>query len=110
MKGFKNLGKIKELYSRGGNIIQYLKNLKDSKSNKTEDILISYDLQSGSYIKEVSKSNLDAKIATMECYEFEKRMFPHARSPKALSILAKYRGLTIGKKYAEAFNIARIIS
>jgi len=58
----------------------------------------------------VSKSNLDAKIATMECYEFEKRMFPHARSPKALSILAKYRGLTIGKKYAEAFNIARIIS
>ena len=57
MKGFENLGKIKELYSRGGNIIQYLKKLKDSKSNKTEDILISYDLQSGSYIKEASIDN-----------------------------------------------------
>jgi len=58
---------------------------------------------------EVSKSNLDAKIAGMESYEFEKRMFPHPRSPKALSILAQYRGLTIGKEYAESFMIVRTI-
>jgi len=56
---------------------------------------------------EVSKSNLDAKIAGMESYEFEKRIFPHPRSPKALSILAQYRGLTIGKEYAESFMIVR---
>ena len=56
---------------------------------------------------EVSKSNLDAKIAAMESYEFEKRMFPHPRSPQALTILAKYRGLTIGKEYAESFMIVR---
>ena len=56
---------------------------------------------------EVSKSNLDAKIAGMESYEFEKRIFPHPRSPKALSILAQYLGLTIGKEYAESFMIVR---
>jgi hypothetical protein len=36
-------------------------------------------------------------------------MFPHPRSPKALSILAQYRGLTIGKEYAESFMIVRTI-
>jgi LmbE family N-acetylglucosaminyl deacetylase len=58
---------------------------------------------------EVSKSNLDAKITGMESYEFEKRLFPHPRSPKALSILAQYRGITIGKEYAEAFTIVRSV-
>lgn len=58
---------------------------------------------------EVSKSNLEAKIAGMESYEFEKRNFPHPRSSKALSILAQYRGLTIGKEYAESFVIVRNI-
>tara|TARA_Y100000385_G_C12956935_1_gene577961 strand:- start:254 stop:709 length:456 start_codon:yes stop_codon:yes gene_type:complete len=56
---------------------------------------------------EISKLNMDAKIAAMESYEFEKRMFPHPRSPQALTILAQYRGLTIGKEYAESFMIVR---
>ena len=58
---------------------------------------------------EVSVKNLNTKIKGMESYEFEKRMFPHPRSPKALSILAQYRGLTIGKEYAEAFTIVRSV-
>lgn len=59
---------------------------------------------------EISKENLDAKIKGMESYEFEKRAYPHPRSPEALTILAKQRGLTVGKYYAEAFNIVRTIS
>ena len=58
---------------------------------------------------EVSKKNLEAKINGMESYEFEKRAYPHPRSPKALEILAQYRGLTVGVEYAESFCIIRSI-
>ena len=59
---------------------------------------------------EVSEINLEAKINGMESYEFEKRKFPHPRSPKALKILAQQRGITVGKFYAEAFQIIRFIN
>mgnify|MGYP006084240547 CR=1 FL=1 len=59
---------------------------------------------------EVSEKNLEAKIKGMECYEFEKRKYPHPRSPEALKILAEYRGITVGLKFAEAFSIVRLIS
>jgi len=59
---------------------------------------------------EVSEKDLDAKIKGMESYEFEKRNFPHPRSPKALTILAQYRGVMVGKEYAESFFIVRNIS
>ena len=58
---------------------------------------------------EVSKSNLDAKILGMESYEYEKRDYPHPRSPQALRLLAEYRGISIGRKFAEAFAIIRSI-
>lgn len=50
MEKFKQLHKIKELYEKGGNIIQYLKSIGQNEVNTTEDILISYDFQAGSYI------------------------------------------------------------
>jgi N-acetylglucosamine malate deacetylase 1 len=56
---------------------------------------------------DVSEKNLEAKIKGMECYEFEKRKYPHPRSPEALKILAEYRGVTVGLKFAEAFTIIR---
>lgn len=59
---------------------------------------------------EISKEDLDAKIKGMESYEFEKRGYPHPRSPEALTILAQQRGVIVGKKYAEAFSIVRIIN
>ncbi|MCT4628552.1 PIG-L family deacetylase [Winogradskyella sp.] len=59
---------------------------------------------------EVSQKDIDAKIKGMESYEFEKRNYPHPRSPEALTILAKQRGVMVGKPYAEAFNIVRIIA
>lgn len=57
----------------------------------------------------VSQENLRAKIKGMESYEFEKRAYPHPRAPKALEILAQYRGLSFGIKYAESFCIIRSI-
>ena len=51
MEKFKQLRKIREVFSKGGKMIMYLKGLNQSKSNTIEDILISYDFQSGSYIK-----------------------------------------------------------
>ena len=59
---------------------------------------------------EVSIKNLEAKIKAMESYEFEKRKYPHPRSPEALKILSQQRGITVGKNYAEAFTIVRLIS
>ena len=56
MEKFKQLQKIKELYSKGENIIQYLKSIGNNEKNTIEDILISYDFQSGSYIQGFSKN------------------------------------------------------
>jgi LmbE family N-acetylglucosaminyl deacetylase len=56
---------------------------------------------------EVSEENLDAKIKGMESYEFEKRPYPHPRSPEALKIQAKRWGVAVGKNYSEAFCLVR---
>ena len=57
-----------------------------------------------------SEQNLEAKINAMENYEFERRAFPHPRSPEALRIYAQRWGISVGIDYAEAFNIVRIIN
>lgn len=56
MEKFKHLQKIKELYDNNENIIQYLKRIGKNDVNSIEDILISYDFQSGSYIKHLSRN------------------------------------------------------
>lgn len=58
---------------------------------------------------ELKASNLEAKIKGMECYKYEKRDFPHPRSPKALEIHAQNWGISVGLPMAEAFFIARSI-
>jgi len=58
----------------------------------------------------VSETDVNAKIEAMECYEFEKRQYPHPRSPEALKILAQRWGMVIGKNYAEAFCLIRSIA
>ena len=45
----------------------------------------------------------------MESYEFEKRGFPHPRSPKSLEIQAQRWGVVVGVEYSEAFVIVRSI-
>ena len=56
------------------------------------------------------ENHLQAKIAAMESYKFEKRSYPHPRSPKALSIRASSWGQSVGSEYAEAFCIVRSIT
>jgi LmbE family N-acetylglucosaminyl deacetylase len=58
----------------------------------------------------VSGENIKAKISAMESYEFERRLYPHPRSPEALEIVAKRWGVVVGVEYAEAFSIIRVVS
>jgi LmbE family N-acetylglucosaminyl deacetylase len=57
----------------------------------------------------VSKENVEAKIKGMESYEFEKRPYPHPRSPQALTIQAQRWGVAVGCEFAEAFCLVRSI-
>jgi LmbE family N-acetylglucosaminyl deacetylase len=59
---------------------------------------------------EAEEKNLEAKIKGMECYEFEKRDFPHPRSPMALKIQAQRWGIATGKNFVEAFQLVRLIN
>ena len=47
------------------------------------------------------------KIKLLKIYEDELKKFPHSRSLEGVEILAKYRGVQIGVKYAEAFYLLR---
>lgn len=58
----------------------------------------------------VSEADIAAKITGMESYEFERRTYPHPRSPEALRIQAKRWGIAVGAEFAEAFCIVRSIS
>jgi LmbE family N-acetylglucosaminyl deacetylase len=59
---------------------------------------------------EVSEENVNAKIKGMEAYEFERRQFPHPRSPEALKIQSQRWGIVVGKQFAEAFCLIRSIN
>lgn len=56
------LHRIKEIYSHGGNIIQYLRKESDERQNSLEDILISYDFQAGSYTEMMEKNTAGAVV------------------------------------------------
>lgn len=58
----------------------------------------------------VSEENVKAKIKGMESYEFERREYPHPRSPEALMIQVKRWGVVVGSDYAEAFCMIRSIN
>lgn len=58
---------------------------------------------------EISEDDLAAKCKAMESYEFEKRAYPHPRSPKALRVRAQMWGVANGVMLSEAFQIIRTI-
>lgn len=58
---------------------------------------------------EISEEDLEAKVKAMECYEYEKRPYPHPRSPEALKVRAQMWGVAHGVNYAEAFQVVRTI-
>lgn len=53
---------------------------------------------------------IDKKISALKCYKNELKKFPHSRSIEGVKIIAKYRGMISGLKFAEAFIIHRIIN
>lgn len=52
---------------------------------------------------------LPQKIAAMQMYESEARLFPHPRSPEALRAAAQHWGSVVGVEAAEAFHLVRSI-
>jgi hypothetical protein len=61
------------------------------------------------FFMSVSEKDIQAKILGMESYEFEKRAYPHPRSPEALKIQSQRWGVAVGCGFAEAFQIIRSI-
>lgn len=57
----------------------------------------------------VTIENIQAKINGMECYQFERRSYPHPRSPEALKLRAQNWGVNVGCEFAEAFCVVRSI-
>ena len=58
---------------------------------------------------EINELNLNSKINAMESYNFEKRDYPHPRSPDSIKINAQNHGKNIGVVFAEAFCVLRNI-
>lgn len=52
---------------------------------------------------------LEIKCEAMKKYESELCEFPHPRSQDMLRALAEVRGATVGVRYAEAFEVLRIV-
>ncbi|MDG4717678.1 MULTISPECIES: PIG-L deacetylase family protein [Thalassospira] len=50
---------------------------------------------------------IERKVSALLSYNMELRDEPHARSLSAIKNLAKYRGSSVGKKFAEAFMLER---
>ena len=65
---------------------------------------------SPNFFVELKKNEIEAKCKAMECYEFEKRYFPHPRSREALINRSQMWGIANGVYYAEAFQLIRIIN
>ncbi|HEX9956332.1 MAG TPA: methyltransferase domain-containing protein [Fibrella sp.] len=66
MNKYKFLAQIKEQYDQGNNVMGFLKELENSRINSPEDILISYDFQAGSYVKNYRRSTA-LKEAYCQC-------------------------------------------
>ena len=63
-----------------------------------------------STISPSTTSNLQSKLDAYACYKKEVRPGDHPRSLDSLKTLAKFRGNSVGRPYAEAFVVIRHIS
>ena len=52
---------------------------------------------------------LKKKIKALQIYKEELRKYPHPRSLRGIKVLAQKRGMEVGLKYAEAFELVRWI-
>ena len=53
---------------------------------------------------------IDKKIKAFRIYSSEVRKYPHPRSPEGIKVLARKRGMEVGKKYCESFMLIRDIN
>lgn len=53
------------------------------------------------------EETLEIKLEAMKAYSLELRRFPHPRSVEGIKIKASQRGMEIGLRYAEAFEVIR---
>jgi LmbE family N-acetylglucosaminyl deacetylase len=53
------------------------------------------------------ENEIEAKTLALTEYSSEIREYPHPRSVEGIQILAQYRGMECGKRYAEAFKLMR---
>lgn len=53
------------------------------------------------------EQHIERKIRALECYSKESRRNPHPRSAEGVRAYARFRGLTPGFQFAEAFSLAR---
>lgn len=56
---------------------------------------------------EMTEEDLESKVLALECYSGELRPFPFPRSREGVITTAKFRGMQIGKRFAEAYLIYR---
>lgn len=61
------------------------------------------------WFEEVS-STLPTKLKALQAYKSEMKLWPHARSLKAVEHLARWRGASVGLEAAEAFSLGRVLS
>jgi len=61
------------------------------------------------YFEELDEFHLEAKSHALSIYESEIKKYPFPRSVEGVRVLAKMRGMQSGFKYAEAFNIIRVL-
>ena len=59
---------------------------------------------------ELTKKEVQKKIDSLKKYKSEMKEYPFPRSEEGVVILAKYRGMQAGVRYAEAFKILREIT
>lgn len=60
------------------------------------------------YFVEITET-LEIKLIAMKCYKSELNEFPHPRSLENLKASAKKWGSVVGREYAEAFEVVRVI-
>ena len=60
------------------------------------------------FFVQLNEKNIKDKINSLKIYKTEIKKFPHPRSIIGIKTLSMYRGMQIGSKYAEAFEIIRI--
>ena len=55
-------------------------------------------------------AHLERKLEALGAYRQELHVWPHARSRRALEVLAQWRGPSIGVEAAEAFVVMRVLT